>query len=76
MEGVLYLSACFIASFQAPCYTEGVKYPSVFFAILFAWIAVITIAVWMKDQALTYQLYQAGIAFSVIMFTIGFWRNR
>jgi hypothetical protein len=53
-----------------------VKYPSVFFAILFAWIAVITIALWRNEHALTYQLYQAGIVFSVVMFVIGFWRNR
>lgn len=52
------------------------KYPSVFFAILFSWVAVLIISLTMKNQALTYELYQAGIAFSVIMFVIGFWRNR
>lgn len=58
------------------CYSKGVKYPSVFFAILFAWIAVIIIALWLNNHELTYQLYLSGIAFSVIMFVIGFWRNR
>jgi hypothetical protein len=66
----------FVASGQCKCYTVGVKYPSVFFAILFAWIAVVTIALFLNNHTLTYQLYVAGVAFSVIMFVIGFWRNR
>lgn len=54
----------------------GVKYPSVFFAILFAWIAVLIIVLVLGDHTLTFQLYLAGIAFTVVMFVIGFWHNR
>jgi len=52
------------------------KYPSVFFALLFAWIAIIIVALWLNNHTLTYQLYIAAILFSVVMFVIGFWRNR
>ncbi len=52
------------------------KYPSVFFAILFAWIAIIAVALWINQQHLTFQLYLCGIIFSIIMFMIGFWRNK
>jgi hypothetical protein len=53
-----------------------VKYPSVFFAILCTWIAILIIALALNDHTLTYQLYVAGVAFTIGMFVIGFWRNR
>jgi len=52
------------------------KYPSVFFSILFAWIAIIAIALWINEQTLTFSLYVLAIIFTVVIFVIGFWRNK
>jgi len=52
------------------------KYPSVFFAILLAWAAIIAIALWINQRTLTFELYVLAIVFTLVMFTIGFWRNK
>ena len=52
------------------------KYPSVFLAILFVWITVVSLAVILNDKTLTFNLfYLSLIAFTIIIFIIGFWRN-
>lgn len=52
------------------------KYPSVFLSVVFVWLVVDSIAIVMKNTTLSYQLYLAAMVFSVVMFLIGFWRNR
>ena len=52
------------------------KYPSVFFSVVFVWLVVDSVAITMSRSSLTYELYIAAIVFSVVMFLIGFWRNK
>lgn len=52
------------------------KYPSVFLSVVFVWVVVDSVAIAMGSTALSYQLYLATIVFSVVMFLIGFWRNK
>jgi len=52
------------------------KYPSVFFAILLTWFAIITIALWINNHQLTFELYISAIIFTLVIFVIGFWRNK
>lgn len=53
------------------------KYPSVFFSVVFVWVVIDGVAMTMgRGAPLTYELYIAAIVFSVVMFLIGFWRNK
>ncbi|MBI3559586.1 hypothetical protein HY087_00465 [Candidatus Gottesmanbacteria bacterium] len=52
------------------------KYPSVFFSVVFVWLVVDSVAMAIARRSLTYELYIAAIVFSVVMFLIGFWRNK
>ena len=52
------------------------KYPSVFLAILFIWISVVLLAIFIDESSTTYSLYITGVVLSVILFFIGFWRNK
>jgi len=52
------------------------KYPSVFFTILFVWLVIDVVALFMNQTRLTLDLYYWAIVFSVVTFLIGFWRNK
>lgn len=52
------------------------KYPSVFFSVVFVWLVVDSVAIAIGRTSLAYELYIAAIVFSVVMFLIGFWRNK
>ena len=52
------------------------KYPSVFLSVVFVWVVVDSVAFAVAKTSLTYQLYLAAMVFSVVMFLIGFWRNK
>lgn len=52
------------------------KYPSVFLSILVIWISVILLAVLLDDSDMTFRLYLTGVLLSLILFVIGFWRNK
>ena len=48
------------------------KYASIFFTILFIWLAIIIMALTRSDTHEIYQLYLAVMACTVILFLIGF----
>ncbi len=52
------------------------KYPSVLLSIIFVWFVVDVVAIAIGRTELRYQLYLAAILFSIVVFVIGFWRNR
>ena len=52
------------------------KYPSVFLSVVFVWMVVDSVAIMIGRNSLTYQVYIAAIVFSVVIFLIGFWRNK
>lgn len=51
------------------------KYISIFFTILFIWIAVIFMALTRNNGTETFELYLAVMASTVILFLIGFARK-
>lgn len=48
------------------------KYLSIFFTILFIWVAILLMAVTRDDTGEIFQLYLAVMASTVILFLIGF----
>ena len=52
------------------------KYPSVFFAVIIAWIVVDVLAVVFASTFISYRLYIFALIFSFALFLVGFWRNR
>gem|GEM_PF-956901 len=52
------------------------KYPSVFFTVLLVWLMIDIIGITVGIRSLTFHLYFLAIIFSVILFLIGFWRNK
>jgi hypothetical protein len=48
------------------------KYASIFFTILFIWLAVIIMAITRKSASEVFQLYLAVTACSIVLFLIGF----
>jgi hypothetical protein len=55
---------------------KAMKYPSVFFAILIAWIVVDVLAAVFDTTFISYRLYIFALTFSLALFLVGFWRNR
>jgi hypothetical protein len=49
-----------------------VRYASIFFTILFIWIAVILMALTRRDAQEVFQLYLAVMVCTVVLFLIGF----
>jgi hypothetical protein len=54
------------------CYTVDMKYASIFFTILFIWLAIIIMALSRNDTREIYQLYLIVMVCTVVMFLIGF----
>jgi hypothetical protein len=52
------------------------KYLSIFFSILFVWIAVILMAFVVKDPGDMFKLYIALIIFTLTLFIIGFGKGK
>ena len=48
------------------------KYLSIFFTILFIWVAVILMAITRDDSAEIFQLYLAVMVSTLVLFLIGF----
>jgi len=51
------------------------KYASIFFTILFIWVAVILMALTRRDSSEIFELYLAVIASTLALFLIGFARK-
>ena len=54
------------------CYTSGMKYASIFFTILFIWLAVIIMAFTRSSTDEIFQLYLVVMVCTLILFLIGF----
>lgn len=52
------------------------KYPSVLLTIVSIWLVVDLLAITLNRTVLTFNLYLATVIFSVILFFVGFWRNK
>jgi len=52
------------------------KYLSVFLAILFIWFSVILLSAKISDNHTVFNLYRNTLILTVLLFFIGFWRNK
>ena len=73
----LILCCGLVADWGAPVYyTIDMKYPSVFVAVAVVWIVIDVLAAVFGQTNLTYTLYFCALIFSLVLFLIGFWRNK
>lgn len=52
------------------------KYPSVFLALFCIWLAILVISQIYQSTQLALNLYRLTVVFSLVLFLIGFWKNK